>query len=149
MDDHAALKDALEESTLLINATSVGMVPDVTGTVIPDKTLFHPELTVADVVYEPRETRLLREAREAGCPTFNGMYMLLHQGVKAFHIWTGLDMPVEIVREKYPSAYDCARKVADYLERKYGNQTSDSELLYLTLPINCLISKNTAKEETW
>ena len=73
MDDHAALKDALEESTLLINATSVGMVPDVTGTVIPDKTLFHPELTVADVVYEPRETRLLREAREAGCPTFNGM----------------------------------------------------------------------------
>ena len=33
--------------------------------------------------------------------TFNGMYMLLHQGVKAFHIWTGLDMPVEIVREKY------------------------------------------------
>lgn len=101
MDDHAALKGALEESTLLINATSVGMVPDVTGTVIPDKTLFHPELTVADVVYEPRETRLLREAREAGCPTFNGMYMLLHQGVKAFHIWTGLDMPVEIVREKY------------------------------------------------
>ena len=101
MDDHAALKDALEESNLLINATSVGMVPDVTGTVIPDKALFHPELTVADVVYEPRETRLLREAREAGCPTFNGMYMLLHQGVKAFHIWTGLDMPVELVREKY------------------------------------------------
>lgn len=101
MDDHAALKDAMEESSLLINATSVGMVPDVTGTVIPDKSLFHPELTVADVVYEPRETRLLREAREAGCPTFNGMYMLLHQGVKAFHIWTGLDMPVEIVREKY------------------------------------------------
>ena len=101
MDDHTALKDALEESNLLINATSVGMVPDVTGTVIPDKTLFHPELTVADVVYEPRETRLLREAREAGCPTFNGMYMLLHQGVKAFHIWTGLDMPVELVREKY------------------------------------------------
>lgn len=61
MDDHTALKDALEESNLLINATSVGMVPDVTGTVIPDKTLFHPELTVADVVYEPRETRLLRK----------------------------------------------------------------------------------------
>ena len=101
MDDHTALKDALEESNLLINATSVGMVPDVTGTVISDKALFHPELTVADVVYEPRETRLLREAREAGCPTFNGMYMLLHQGVKAFHIWTGLDMPVELVREKY------------------------------------------------
>ena len=53
------------------------------------------------MLYEPRETRLLREAREAGCPTFNGMYMLLHQGVKAFHIWTGLDMPLELVREKY------------------------------------------------
>ena len=40
-------------------------------------------------------------AEAAGCHVFNGMYMLLHQGVKAFHIWTGLDMPVEIVREKY------------------------------------------------
>ena len=76
------------------------MVPDVTGTVIPDKTLFHPELTVADVVYEPRETRLLREAREAGCPTFNGMYMLLFQGAASFECWTGEKMPIEVVRQK-------------------------------------------------
>ena len=40
-------------------------------------------------------------------------------------------------------------KMADYLEKKYGNLTSDSELLYLTLHINCLISKNKGKEETW
>ena len=79
-DDHTALRDSIAQSYLLINATSVGMVPDIDDTIIKDTSLFHPELVVADVVYEPQETRLLREAKAAGCQTFNGMYMLLHQG---------------------------------------------------------------------
>lgn len=45
--------------------------------------------------------RLLREAKAAGCQTFNGMYMLLHQGAKAFQIWTGQEMPVSVIKEKY------------------------------------------------
>ena len=100
-DDHTALRDSIAQSYLLINATSVGMVPDIDDTIIKDTSLFHPELVVADVVYEPQETRLLREAKAAGCQTFNGMYMLLHQGAKAFQIWTGQEMPVSVIKEKY------------------------------------------------
>lgn len=54
-----------------------------------------------DVIYEPRETELLRMAREAGLDTFNGMYMLLYQGAAAFKLWTGQDMPVLAIKEKY------------------------------------------------
>ena len=100
-DDHTALRDSIAQSYLLINATSVGMVPDIDDTIIKDTSLFRPELVVADVVYEPQETRLLREAKAAGCQTFNGMYMLLHQGAKAFQIWTGQEMPVSVIKEKY------------------------------------------------
>lgn len=100
-DDHTALKNAIDRSYLLINATSVGMVPDINDSIIKDTGLFRPGLVVADIVYEPQETRLLREAKAAGCQTFNGMYMLLHQGAKAFKIWTGQEMPVEVIREKY------------------------------------------------
>ena len=77
------------------------MIPDIDDTIIKDTSLFRPELVVADVVYEPQETRLLREAKAVGCQTFNGMYMLLHQGAKAFKIWMGQDMPVSIIKEKY------------------------------------------------
>ena len=100
-DDHTALKNAIDRSYLLINATSVGMVPDINDSIIKDTGLFRPGLVVADIVYEPQETRLLREAKAAGCQTFNGMYMLLHQGAKAFKIWTGQELSVEVIREKY------------------------------------------------
>lgn len=100
-DDTKALKEAIDSSYLLINATSVGMVPDIDDSIIKDPSLFRPGFVVADVVYEPQETRLLREAKAAGCQTFNGMYMLLHQGAKAFKIWTGQDMPVSVIKEKY------------------------------------------------
>ena len=95
------MRDSIAQSYLLLHATSVGMVPDIDDTIIKDTSLFRPELVVADVVYEPQETRLLREAKAAGCQTFNGMYMLLHQGAKAFQIWTGQEMPVSVIKEKY------------------------------------------------
>ncbi len=100
-DDQNALKEALAQSYLLINATSVGMTPHTEDSIIKDTSFFHPGLVVADVIYEPKETRLLREAKAAGCQTFNGMYMLLHQGAKAFQIWTGKEMPVSLIKEKY------------------------------------------------
>ena len=40
-------------------------------------------------------------AKEAGCPAFNGLYMLLYQGAYAFSLWTGKEMPVELIKEKY------------------------------------------------
>ena len=99
--DKAALSDAISKSTLLLNATSVGMAPNTDGTIITDTSLYHPDLIVSDVIYNPRETRFLLEAREAGCRTFNGMYMLLYQGAEAFRLWTGKDMPVKEIKAKY------------------------------------------------
>ena len=99
--DSRALKDALERSSLLINGTSVGMSPHENETILPDTSMLDPHLTVADVIYHPRQTRLLREAAEKGCRTFNGMYMLLYQGAEAFRLFTGHEMPVEIIRSKY------------------------------------------------
>ena len=99
--DLTALAQAISESTLLLNATSVGMAPNTDGTIIENTSLYHPDLIVSDVIYNPRETRFLREARETGCRTFNGMYMLLYQGAEAFRLWTGQDMPVDKIKAKY------------------------------------------------
>ncbi|MBQ9065424.1 MAG: shikimate dehydrogenase [Blautia sp.] len=99
--DKAELKSSLQRSSLLINATSVGMSPHEDESIIEDTSLFDSHLTVADVIYHPMRTRLLREAEGAGCKTFNGMYMLLYQGAEAFRLFTGRDMPVDIIRAKY------------------------------------------------
>lgn len=99
--DQAALKDAIAESYLLLNATSVGMAPNVDMSIIQDTSLFRPDLVVSDVIYNPQETLFLKQAKSAGCQTFNGMYMLLYQGAEAFRLWTGVDMPVASIKEKY------------------------------------------------
>ena len=102
--DTAALAQAISESALLLNATSVGMAPNTEGTIIEDTSLYHPDLIVSDVIYNPRETRFLKEAREAGCRTFNGMYMLLYQGAEAFRLWTGKEMPVKEIKANFFAA---------------------------------------------
>ena len=99
--DTHALADAIGESHILTNATSVGMAPDTDACLITDPALLRPDLIVSDVIYNPRETRLLKMAKKAGCPTFNGMYMLLYQGAAAFKLWTGQDMPIAHIKEKY------------------------------------------------
>ena len=63
--------------------------------------MLHEDLIVSDVIYNPRETKLLKMAKEAGCRTFNGMYMLLYQGAEAFKIWTGKEMPTEIIKRNF------------------------------------------------
>ncbi len=99
--DKNRLSQSLAESGCLINATSVGMAPNTEASLITDKTLLSPNLMVGDVIYNPRETLLLKTARAAGCRTFNGLYMLLHQGARAFELWTGQKMPVEHIRKAY------------------------------------------------
>ncbi len=95
------LKRELDQSDILTNATSVGMTPNENFSIIEEKEMFHEGLIVSDVIYNPRETKLMKLAREAGCPTFNGLYMLLYQGAEAFRLWTGQDMPVVPIKEKY------------------------------------------------
>ena len=77
------------------------MAPNEDQSIIEDPTMFHAQLVVSDVIYNPRETKLMKLAKEAGCPTFNGLYMLLYQGAEAFRLWTGTDMPVAHIKEKY------------------------------------------------
>lgn len=100
-EDPAVLKKEIHSSQILVNGTSVGMAPQEDACVIKDAECFYPGLMVFDVIYNPEETKLLKMAREAGCQTANGLYMLLYQGAAAFEIWTGKKMPVLQIKEKY------------------------------------------------
>lgn len=99
--DEVKLYGLIKESEIFINATSVGMKPFDEESVIKDVSAFHKDLVVADVVYNPLETKILKEAGEAGCTCIDGKGMLLWQGVYAFKLYTGKDMPVEEVRSKF------------------------------------------------
>jgi shikimate dehydrogenase len=80
---------ALDDTyALLVNATSVGMAPHGDATPVPAAYL-RPGALVFDAVYQPLETRLLREARAAGCRTQDGLDMLVHQAVEQVRLWSG------------------------------------------------------------
>ena len=98
---HVALKknilvDEIKRSGILVNATSTGMYPDVDRTLVTAD-MMHRGLIVNDIVYEPLQTRLLREAKKAGARTVGGLGMLVHQGAMAFEIWTGRRAPVKVM----------------------------------------------------
>lgn len=99
--DTERMTEEIRSSEILINATSVGMKPMEQESIVRDLTAFHPGLTVLDAVYEPVETRLLREAKEAHCHCIGGKSMLLWQAAAAFKLYTGLDLPVEELKEKF------------------------------------------------
>lgn len=96
--DEESLAEALRGSDVLINSTSVGMHPDE-GETLVESGVMHPDLTVMDIVYNPLETGLLREAEEAGAETVGGLEMLVQQGAASLEIWTGEDPPVEVMRD--------------------------------------------------
>ncbi len=91
----------IRESDIFTNGTRVGMKPGDGETLIEDRSIFHKGLAVTDVVYNPRETRLIVEAKEAGCRTVPGIGMLLWQGAEAFKLFTGKEMPAGEVMERY------------------------------------------------
>ena len=95
------MTEEINNSDIFANATIVGMKPMDNQSVVKDVTAFHEGLVVADAVYNPEETRLLQDAKNAGCITVGGKGMLLWQGVSAFKLFTGMDMPVEEVKEKF------------------------------------------------
>ncbi|MCR5837126.1 MAG: shikimate dehydrogenase [Lachnospiraceae bacterium] len=101
LGDDKVLADSIANSDILTNATSVGMAPNIDNCIINNPDMLRPELIVSDVIYNPAETKLLKMAKEKGCNTFNGMYMLLYQGAKAFEIWTGKEMPVDHIKNMF------------------------------------------------
>ena len=101
LDDTEMLKKAVAESDILINATRAGMSPLEDVLPVPAEFL-HKDLAVADVVYNPRETLLLKKAKEAGCrAAVGGIGMLLWQGAAAFELFTGKEMPAQEVMERF------------------------------------------------
>ena len=101
IDDVEKMTAEIQDSDIFVNATIVGMKPMDDQSVVKDLAAFRPGLVVCDAVYNPIETKMLKEAKEAGCTCVGGKGMLMWQGVAAFKLHTGCDMPVEEVREKF------------------------------------------------
>lgn len=91
------LTAAINQSDIIVQGTPVGMEPNANETLVPAD-LLKPDHIVFDMVYRPLETRLLRDARAAGCTTITGIEMLVHQAVLQFERWTGVPCPVEAMR---------------------------------------------------
>ena len=92
------LKDLLQDADVLINTTTLGMHPN-TDTAIATAEELYSGLTVFDIVYNPLETRLLKEAKASGAKTVSGVSMLVYQGAEAFRLWTGIEPPVELMKK--------------------------------------------------
>lgn len=100
-NDPELLRHELADSAILVNGTSIGMAPDVDACPIPSADLLPDGIIVSDIIYNPKETKLLTMAREKGLPHFNGTYMLLYQGAEAFRLWTGCEMPVDLIKNSF------------------------------------------------
>ena len=92
------LGDVMGTHDVVIQGTSVGMYPHAGESLVP-KSLLRPGQVVFDMVYRPHKTRLLTDAEEAGCRTILGVEMLINQAVLQFERWTGVDAPVDVMRE--------------------------------------------------
>lgn len=99
ISDMETMREEMKTSDIFANATIVGMKPMDNESVVKDVTMFYPGLVVTDAVYNPKETKMLREAKEAGCTCIDGQGMLVWQGAAAFKLYTGQEMPVEGVKD--------------------------------------------------
>lgn len=100
--EEKALREALQDSDLVANTTSLGLKPE--DPPVLDRSYLHSDLKVYDTIYKPAETGLLREAKAAGAQTANGLGMLLHQGALSFKIWTGQDAPLDVMQKALEAA---------------------------------------------
>lgn len=99
--DLALLKAKMQEADIFCDATGVGMHPLEDLSNIPDPSYFRKDLIVTDTVYAPRETVMMKQAKEAGCErVYNGMSMMLFQALIAIKLYTGKDTPVDYMKEK-------------------------------------------------
>ncbi|MGG5314451.1 shikimate dehydrogenase [Enterococcus sp. AZ072] len=97
--DQDAFKKSIAESSIYIDATGAGMKPLEDVSLIEDPTMIRPDLVIFDVVYSPRETKLLKFAKEHGAKkAINGLGMMLYQGAAAFKLFTDEDMPVAYIK---------------------------------------------------
>lgn len=98
LDDRESLKEDLKDAYLLVQTTNVGMSPFEDQCLI-DETYLSNQLKVADIIYNPKETKLLKLAKEKGLDYMNGEGMILYQGAVSFEFWTKKAMPILEVKE--------------------------------------------------
>jgi len=92
------LNKEMKDADILVNATSVGMHPDVNRSPVPSD-LLRSGMCVMDIIYNPLETKLLTDAKSVGAKVVSGLEMLLYQGAVAFEIWTNSPAPVEVMKK--------------------------------------------------
>ncbi|MDF1512849.1 MAG: shikimate dehydrogenase [Anaerolineae bacterium] len=92
-----SLIETVRKADLLVNATTLGMWPHVEGSIWPANVPVPAHITVYDLVYNPLETRLLRQTRQAGALGIDGLGMLAQQGALALDLWTQQDLDVDEV----------------------------------------------------
>lgn len=93
--------DYADESSLLVNATPLGMTPNIDTSPVKDAEMFFLEgKTCYDIVYNPLHTKFLDQATKASATTIGGLEMLIHQGAKAFKLWTGKEFPIGLIKMK-------------------------------------------------
>ncbi|MGE5507247.1 MAG: shikimate dehydrogenase [Chitinophagales bacterium] len=97
--DGATLAGAVFEADLVVNATPVGMWPNVDATPVVDPALLHEGQVLYDVIHNPPESRLVGLARARGARALGGLPMLVHQGALAFEAWTGVTPPLDVMKQ--------------------------------------------------
>ena len=102
--DEGALRKILPDSHVLIHCTPMGMSPKTNETAVP-AALLHTGLTVMDIVYNPRDTQLLKDAKARGCRTIPGLEMFLHQAAAQFELWTHHAAPADVMRAVLESRF--------------------------------------------
>jgi shikimate dehydrogenase len=102
--DEGALQKILPDTHVLIHCTPMGMSPKVNETAV-SAALLHTGLTVMDIVYNPQDTRLLKDAKARGCRTIPGLEMFLHQAAAQFELWTNHAAPADVMRAVLESRF--------------------------------------------
>ena len=97
--DEVILKEELKDSAILVNCTPIGMKNTIEQCIVSNKDTLHKDLFVADIIYDPLQTKLMSTAEELGCKTMNGINMMIYQGALAFRIWTGEEMPIKYIKD--------------------------------------------------
>jgi shikimate dehydrogenase len=85
---------------IVVNATSIGLAPDVDARLDIDRDTLKPGMVVADVIANPARTNLIRDAEARGCKAIDGLGMLINQGVIGIKYWTGIDADPTVMRKK-------------------------------------------------
>ena len=98
------LRSWIPHCRTVIHCTPVGMFPHVDETCVP-AAIWRSDLTVMDIVYNPRETRLLKEAKAAGSRTIPGIEMFLNQAILQFELWTNQTAPADVMRAVLESRF--------------------------------------------